>query len=609
MPPTRLQCWSAARRWATKVTDKISSRPDDARFGASHLGADWDGSARIALRGWSRLAHSLSAKLIALLLGAMMLAFALLGFVNIRLHKKHLEATTISAAERISDLIKHGTTYHMLRNDREAMYELIHTMGNEPGIVHLRIIDQNGRISFSSDTKETNQFVDKSAEACYGCHAQAQPLAHLDRPDRLRIFRANGDRILGVITPIENQPSCYNAECHFHPASQKVLGVLDADLSLVRADADVKQGVWLMLLYTLMAAVGVSLLIWVFVMRVVGRPIHALHAATEKLKSGDLGYQIAPASQDEIGELAGSFNQMSLQLRQANEEITAWAHTLEERVEQKSAELKRAHDQILHVEKMATIGKMAAVVAHEVNNPLAGILTYAKLMRKWVDRRDFTDEKLKEYGQCLDMIAAESRRCGDLVKNLLMFSRTSPMNLVWADLNQVVSRCTFLVQHQLEHTSVQLQKDLAADLPPVHCDPAQVEQVLLALVMNAIDAMPRGGNLWLRTRSLPQSSQVELQVRDDGCGMTPEVRTKLFEPFVTTKPEGKGVGLGLAISRSIIERHHGTIEVESQLGRGTTFYIFLPVDVNQAVNQHAANQNAGNQNVTASAAQSAARAR
>jgi two-component system NtrC family sensor kinase len=168
------------------------------------------------------------------------------------------------------------------------------------------------------------------------------------------------------------------------------------------------------------------------------------------------------------------------------------------------------------------------------------------------------------------------------VKNLLMFSRTSPMNLVWADLNKVMSRCAMLIQHQLEHAGVQLDVQSASDMPAVHCDPAQIEQVLLALMMNAIDAMPRGGNLWLRSRSLPQSSQVELQVRDDGCGMTPEVRDKLFEPFVTTKPEGKGVGLGLAISRSIVDRHHGTIQVESEIGRGTTFYIFLPVDVNQS---------------------------
>jgi signal transduction histidine kinase len=152
------------------------------------------------------------------------------------------------------------------------------------------------------------------------------------------------------------------------------------------------------------------------------------------------------------------------------------------------------------------------------------------------------------------------------------------MNLGWIDLNQVFDRCLRLVQHQLEMNGVQWQVDLDAELPQVHCDGAQIEQVLLALVMNAMDAMPRGGNLWLRSRSLPQSRQVELQVRDDGCGIPPELLPKLFEPFLTTKETGKGVGLGLAISRTIIDRHHGDIAVDSVLGTGTCFHVFLPVD-------------------------------
>jgi two-component system NtrC family sensor kinase len=157
------------------------------------------------------------------------------------------------------------------------------------------------------------------------------------------------------------------------------------------------------------------------------------------------------------------------------------------------------------------------------------------------------------------------------------------MNLTWVELNPIVDRCVKLVQHQLEMSGIQHQAELAGDLPPVHCDGAQIEQVLLALIMNAIDAMPRGGNLWLRTRSLPQSNQVELQVRDDGSGIAPDLLPKLFEPFVTTKESGRGVGLGLAISKGIIERHEGQIEVESEVGRGTCFYIFLPVDAAKAI--------------------------
>lgn len=528
---------------------------------------------------WKRQGRSLSVKLIALIFSAMVVIFALLGYANIRLHRQHLEAATLTSAERTSDVIKRSTSYHMLRNDREALYKTISTMADEPGIVKIRIFDKEGKIGFSSDPSEVSRTVDKRAEACYACHAQAQPLAKLNRPDRFRIYRANGSgRVLGIINPIENEPACSNAACHAHPASQQILGVLDTNLSLAKADAGLAESTRMMLIYTVLAVIVISVLTGVFVLRLVHRPVRILKRGTEELASGDLGYQIAVESTDELGDLANSFNIMSLQLRAANEEITSWARTLEARVEDKTNELKRAHEHVVHVEKMASIGKMAAVVAHEINNPLSGILTYAKLLKKWVEKVEGNEKKRTEIRECLDLVESESKRCGDLVKNLLMFSRSAPMNLEWADVNQVVDRCIRLVQHHLDLGNVQLQVETASDLPVLHCDPAQVEQVLLALVMNAIDAMPRGGNLMVRTRSLPQSRQIEIQVRDDGVGIPPDLLPRMFEPFLTTKETGKGVGLGLAISKTIVERHGGVIEVESQPGRGTTFYIFLPVD-------------------------------
>jgi two-component system NtrC family sensor kinase len=231
---------------------------------------------------------------------------------------------------------------------------------------------------------------------------------------------------------------------------------------------------------------------------------------------------------------------------------------------------------VLHVEKMASIGKMAAVVAHEVNNPLSGILTYAKLLRKWVGAGQVEHEKREEAMECLELIATESRRCGDLVKNLLTLSRSAPMNIEATDLRAVIDRCLLLVRHQLELGGIHLQLNLAEDLPRVPCDPAQIEQVLIALIMNAIDAMPRGGNLWLQTRLSNDEKELEIQVRDDGAGIAPDVLPQIFEPFLTTKESGHGVGLGLAISRGIVERHNGRIEVQSELGRGTTFTITLP---------------------------------
>jgi two-component system NtrC family sensor kinase len=526
-----------------------------------------------------RVTQTLSAKLNILLLGAMVLIFALLGYLNVRLHRQHLEQNTLLSAERISDVIKQGTTDYMLRNDREGLYRSIQTMAAEPGIEKIRIFDQEGRITYTTNSAEQNHVVDKTAEACYACHAQSQPLARLNRPDRFRIYRnAAGSRVLGIITPIENQASCSNASCHAHPAEQQILGVLDTNLSLAKADVQLAESSRRMIAYTGCALLLIALLSWFFVWEVVGRPVKALERGTERLAAGDLGFQIDVRSNDEIGELAHSFNAMSNQLKAEHNENVAWTRTLEQRVDQKTRELKRAHEHALHTEKMASIGKMAAVLAHEINNPLSGILTYAKLLHKWIDSEDGVKNHHRDICDSLDLIASESRRCGDLVKNLLTFSRTTPINLQPTNLNQVIDRVLRLIQHQLDLGAIQVQPDLDPELPLVICDGAQIEQVLLALMMNALDAMPQGGNLWVTTKLSREDNVVRIVVRDDGCGIPPEILPRLFEPFLTTKETGRGVGLGLAISRSILERHNGDIEVQSEIGRGTTFTVTLPWD-------------------------------
>lgn len=526
-------------------------------------------------KGWVQLAHSISAKLVILLVGLMAAVFGFLGYLNISLQRQQLEKSTLASAERVSDVIKHSASYYMLRNQRDGLYHTILDIANEPGIIRIRIFNKEGRISYSSDTAEINTFVDMRAEACYGCHSQTAPLARLNRPEHFRIYRlASGQRVLGIINPIENSPQCSNASCHVHPASMKVLGVLHTDLSLADADASVAEGTRRMLFYTLLSVAIISLLSAAFVWRVVNRPLKILGEGTQRLAAGRLGYQLEVRSQDEIAGLARSFNAMSSQLKEAREEITEWGRTLEERVNQKTEELNRAHEQMLQVEKMACIGKLAAIVAHEINNPLAGILIYAKLLKK-----QFAKENKRKYDEAvasLDLIESESRRCGEIIKNLLTFSRAASMKHELADLNAVVDRCVRLVQHQLEMQNVQLHLDLAPDLPLVWCDPAQVEQVILALVMNAVGAMPKGGNLSVCSRKIDNGPQVQIDVQDDGTGIAPELISQMFEPFFTTKERGHG--LGLAISRMIVERHQGNLAVKSEPGRGTLFTVTLPVE-------------------------------
>jgi two-component system, NtrC family, sensor kinase len=519
------------------------------------------------LRLWLRWGHSLGARLILWLLTAIIGAFALVGYLNIRLHRQHLEAATELSAERLSDMVKRSTSTYMLRNDRDGLHQMMATIASEPGVMRIRIFNQEGQITYSTDAREAGAYVQKDAEACYGCHAAGQPLTHLDRPDRFRIYRAEGGRVMGVINPIENQPGCSNADCHAHPPEQKILGVLDTNLSLARADASLAEGTRLMLAYTVLAAVLVSLLSGGLTWWMVGRPLGILKRGTEHLAEGDLGSRVDFDSRDEMGELAASFNAMSAQLAEAR-------GTLELRVEQKTRELKNAHLQMLQAEKLASIGKLAAVVAHEINNPLAGVLVYAKLLRKWANG-GADPKRVAEMRDALQIMESEILRCSEIVRNMLTFARATPMNLEWNELNRIVERCLRLVQHKLQLANIQAHVTVPDDLPPVWCDAAQIEQLLLALVINAIEAMPRGGNLWLRC-SVPHPEHLELQVQDDGPGIPPEFEAHLFEPFQTTKENG-GIGLGLAVVHQIVERHQGHIEVRSELGRGTTFLITLPL--------------------------------
>lgn len=525
----------------------------------------------------SRVKH-VSTKLLVLLLACLACGTAVLGYINIRLHRRDLEQVSLEQAIEISDFVRDNTYRSMLANDRQGLYDAIDGIGHHSEVEQIRIIDHNGRVAFSSDPHEAGNFIRRDSTQCIECHRGSETPS---LQKRFRIYEgqntAGSHRVLAVIAPILNKPECSNAACHAHPASQRILGVLDTGLSLKREDASLAQSTLWVVLLALGGGACIALLVWVAIHRVLHTPLKRLREGTQHLAEGELGYQIPVESSDELGALAAAFNSMSSQLQAAQREITSWAHTLEHRVEQKTSELQKNQQQMLQVERMVAIGKMSAVVAHEINNPLAGILTYARLLKKWIARGIKNEEQQKEAIDSLDLIASESKRCGELLHNLLSFSRTSPMNLSLFDLNAVVTRTIRLTEHKAEIGGIMLSVDLERTLPPLQCDAAQIEQVALALVINAIDAMPHGGNLWISTRTLPGGEQVELQVRDDGVGIPPEILPRIFDPFTTTKEVGKGVGLGLAVSKGIVERHGGHIEVSSELGVGTTFRIILPL--------------------------------
>lgn len=527
------------------------------------------------LRGLPVIRRYLWLKLVVSLVGSLSLVLAYFGYQILELQRQNLESATMEAADRISDSIKKSILYSMQRNDRDQIYYAIKTIGQEPGINKIRIFNEVGRISYSSDDSEIDTMVDKRAEACFACHKEEEPLSRLDRPDRIRIYRDHsGTRILGVINAIENEPRCSNAACHAHTPEQQVLGVLDVTMSLEKADRDISEARKLVLSELALAIAAVCIVLGGLVWLMVHKPVHALIVGTERLAAGDLDYRIPVHSEDEMGRLARSFNRMTEQLQQASRELTDWARTLESRVEEKTAELRRAHERMLQVERMASMGKLAAIVAHEINNPLAGILTSAKLVLRRLQKQPAGDSDTEDH---VRMIAEEAARCGEIVKNLLQFSRTRSELMEPEDLNRLLEDSVRLVRHKINLLNLEVRLDLDPELPRVVCDGQAIRQMMVAMLINACEAMgDHGGTIQISSRYEPPDT-AEIVVQDDGCGMDEETRKRIFEPFFTTKEAVKGVGLGLAVVSGIVSSHGGDIRVESALGVGTTFTIRLPV--------------------------------
>jgi two-component system, NtrC family, sensor kinase len=536
------------------------------------------------MRLGKRFRFGLAPKL-ALCLGATTAAVILLyASVSLRYQRLESERIAIQDANRFGELIQRSTRYLMLRNDREALNEVLTTIGGQPGTHRIRVFSGTGTIRFSTDPSELGTAVNKDAEACFGCHADGQIPAQLRRSDHARILTdASGERKVGVIRVIENEPACSNATCHAHPAAQHVLGVIDTSLSLAGVDAQLAAQRKRIMRTTLITEVVIVLACIAFAWWVVAKPVRGLIKGTQLLAKGNLDHRLVVHSADELGELANSFNAMAESLARAQQEIKDWGYTLEARVEQKSHELEGAHRTMITREKMASLGKLAATVAHEVNNPLAGILTYAGLSLKQLNKSGCDPAVRAEITENLHTIERESRRCGDLMRNLLTFARQAPSQREPNDLNTLVRHGLALVHHQLELKGIALDENLQTNLQPVRCDAGQIRQVILALLVNAVEAMHDGGQLEISTAIGDSGRGVILRVRDTGMGIPPEALPHIFDPFFTTKDNQQSTGLGLAVAHTILEQHGGEISVNSNPGKGTEFIVTLPLDAQVSV--------------------------
>lgn len=536
-------------------------------------------SMRSPMGKYAHLTQSIAFKLFLVITLVQTVILGLLTIATIRVQESNLMENVMQSAGRVSDLIARSTRHSMMLNRKEDVHEIIASLGTQPGIDGIRIYNKAGEVIFGTTAADLHTSVNKNAEACVICHSSGGlQNPHPQFPILSRIFsNPGGERVLGLITPIANEQQCAEAACHAHPESKTILGVLDVKMSLGAVDGHLAESKNQLILLSAATVLLIGVVSGGFIWLVVRRPVKKLMAGMELVSEGHLDQRLESRSRDELGQLAAAFNTMTEELTRARAENTAWSETLEAKVRQKTADLEKVHLQMVRVEKMASLGNLASSVAHELNNPLEGILTFARLLIKRIKKTSLPPEELVSYCDDLKLVGDEALRCGNIVKNLLLFARQGGAAFQPVHLKTIVDRCVLLVNHHAEMHGVRLESKAGGE-DLTECDPNQIQQVLIALMVNAIEAITGAGQTGgtLSVSIEPSGPSMVIRVADNGPGMTDEVKAHIFEPFFTTKSEGKGVGLGLAIAYGIIDRHRGTIEVESAPGQGTVFTITLP---------------------------------
>ncbi|HEX6362032.1 MAG TPA: ATP-binding protein [Albitalea sp.] len=510
-----------------------------------------------------------------LTLAVAMVTFSLLA---IGFARSDLQAATSRHVIQIAETVVKSTRLAMRLDDREAVTQIVSDISRQPGIERLRLINNEGTIVDSTDTRDVGHSVAKDEEPCLHCHRADVPLEHVPLEQRWRIIdNPQGGRSLIAMEVIRNEPGCSNASCHEHPAGQKVLGVVDITYSLQEVDKSIAEhAAWIVAVWLGFAAVLAASVGWLL-QRKIYAPLRALEAGAATISRGDLDHEVPVRGEDEFARVAAAFNAMRLALQQSRRAAADLIQTLESRVEERSQQVLKARAEAAQSEKLASVGTLASGIAHELNNPLTGVLTFATLLRK--EAKDGT-----QAADDLDLVIRETRRCAAIIRRLLDFSREKVPAKGLFDPNAVVEETVSFVRRSASLQQVEIATRLEARLPPVFGDPDMIKQVLLNLLVNAQQAIEGSGRVEVATRLVDPapndaaaSPQVEVAVSDTGSGIRPEHLPHLFDPFFTTKEVGKGTGLGLSVSYGIVKSHGGSIEVESAVGEGSTFRIRLPV--------------------------------
>lgn len=497
-----------------------------------------------------KFSHSLTGKLIITIGSSFVLISLILSFFLIRYQKNELFKNALSNGLFFAEYVRKSTRYGMLIFHSEIIQKTIEGVASAEGVINVRIYDNKCRIRYSSVPEEIGITKDKASAVCSGCHFSSVPSEGLRATTRWNIITdAKGGRVLNIIQPIYNEYACYTADCHVHNKNEKTLGMIESNRSLERLDATIKGQEKAIAVYVLSFVLLTSIAICATFLRFVSRPVALLIEGMERAGRGNLDTPVRLTSTDEMQHLADAFNAMISDIKDAKQYLAS-----------------------METEKLAVLGRMAAGVAHEINNPLTGIVVFSHLMLKRTQPESDDHEDLK-------MIIEQADRCKDIIKGLLDFARSSPVVSAPVNINEVLKHSLHLIESKADFQDIKFIVHTDEALGHIMGDPSKLQQVFLNLLVNAADAMEGRGTLTISTRTVPGNvgTLAEVEFTDTGSGIPEEDIPKIFEPFFTTKPVGKGTGLGLSVSYGIVEDHGGKIIVKSFPGEGASFFVRLPI--------------------------------
>jgi two-component system NtrC family sensor kinase len=510
--------------------------------------------------------------------------FFVFGFLFKSVYEQNLNTVIRQNGNNIGSIVE-GSLYHsMLENDKSTLQSTLDIINTMPGIDDVNMYDDSARLVYSSFSSDS---LNHGNPDCLSCHENIQSMFPrkeksyriIDVSSECNMYKANNNqRHLLIRSPILNEKSCYVSSCHFHTESDEVLGSLIIQMPLADLDSAVAKSSAKFYILAMAATLLLIAVLILFTSQKIKNPLNDLIKASIDVSNGNKNtrLEIRPNQLDDMRMVSEAFNNMLDNLQSATEELQNWSQQLEYKVRKKSEELGAAQNELIHIERIASLGKLSSSVAHEINNPLSGILVYTKLIHKQLSNPDLDEAKKNTMLKHLKLIENETKRCGEIVKGLLEFSKKDQEDFESKHLHKILQETYELMTHPIKIANISFHSDLQAKSDLIFCSPNQIKQACVAILVNATEAVSENGEIIIST-SNPDIETIKIDISDNGIGIPEDDIPQIFQPFFSTKHDTSGIGLGLAIVHGIVKSHNGRIDVKSELGRGTTISITLPL--------------------------------